>query len=120
MSSQDANMHRSSHAANVVVATASVTITHADGLHARPSVRFTQLAKRYASEIEVTTGSKVEPWADAKSILKVMGLRAPNGALLHVRAIGPDARKAVEALVELIAGGSADDAGDPKRGIGNA
>ncbi|MCU0831443.1 MAG: HPr family phosphocarrier protein [Rhizobiaceae bacterium] len=91
--------------ANGQTASSSVRIAHGDGLHARPSVRFTQVAKRFSAEIEVALDPSSGPWADAKSIMKVMGLKAPQGALLHVRACGPDARHALDALVALVAHG---------------
>jgi phosphocarrier protein HPr len=103
-------------AANGSVASASVMITHGDGLHARPSVRFTQIAKRHAAEIEIALDVKAGPWADAKSILKVMGLKAPCGSVLHLRAFGPDAANAVAALVALVECGFAD---QPQPGCGH-
>ena len=42
------------------------------------------------------------PWFDAKSIVKVMAAKAPKGTMLHIRARGDGAGKAVEALVALV------------------
>jgi phosphocarrier protein HPr len=53
-------------------ATGSVLIQHEVGLHARPSVKLTQLAKTFRSKIEFGL-SPEGPWVDAKSIVKVMG-----------------------------------------------
>jgi phosphocarrier protein len=82
-------------------AEATVLITHAVGLHARPSVKFTKLAKTFAAEVEVAVAAN-GPWFDAKSIVKVMAAKAPKGTLLHIRAKGDGASKAVAALVELV------------------
>ena len=82
-------------------ATGSVRIEHEIGLHARPSVKLTQLAKTFGSKIEFAT-SPEGPWLDAKSIVKVMGSKTPKGSILHFRAEGPDAAAAVEALVALV------------------
>ena len=82
-------------------ATGSVRIEHEVGLHARPSVKLTQLAKTFQSKIEFSA-SPDGPWVDAKSIVKVMGSKTPKGTLLHFRADGEDAAAAVHALVGLV------------------
>ncbi|AZO49374.1 MAG: HPr family phosphocarrier protein [Mesorhizobium sp.] len=82
-------------------AEAMVLITHDVGLHARPSVKFTKLAKSFAAEVEVALAAN-GPWFDAKSIVKVMAAKAPKGTLLYIRARGDGASEAVEALVDLV------------------
>jgi len=82
-------------------ATGSVRIEHEVGLHARPSVKLTQLAKTFQSRIEFSA-SPDGPWVDAKSIVKVMGSKTPKGTMLEFRAEGEDAVEAVRALIELI------------------
>lgn len=82
-------------------AQSSVVIEHEVGLHARPSVKLTQLAKSFQSRIEISTAAE-GPWIDAKSIVKVMGSKTPKGAVLHVRAEGEDAETAVQAIVALV------------------
>jgi phosphocarrier protein HPr len=82
-------------------AEATVLITHEVGLHARPSVKFTKLAKRFSAEVEVALAAN-GPWLDAKSIVKVMAAKAPKGTVLHIRARGDGAGEAVGALVELV------------------
>jgi len=82
-------------------ATGSVLIQHEVGLHARPSVKLTQLAKTFRSRIEFGL-SPEGPWVDAKSIVKVMGSKTPKGAVLHFQAQGEDAQSAVQALIDLI------------------
>jgi phosphocarrier protein HPr len=84
-----------------ITATSSAPLTNAIGLHARPSVKLTKLAKTFASKIEVSP-SESGPWVDAKSIVKVMAVRAAKGTVLHFRATGPDALPALAALRELI------------------
>ena len=56
---------------------ASVLMRHEVGLHARPSVKLTKLAKAFESRIDLGL-SPDGPWVDAKSIVKVMATRAPN------------------------------------------
>ncbi len=84
-------------------AIASVLMTHAVGLHARPSVKLTQLAKTFASKIDLAVAAE-GPWIDAKSIVKVMRTKAPQDTVLHFRASGDDALEAVAALVALVEG----------------
>ena len=76
-------------------------LLHDAGLHARPSVKLTKLAKTFASRIELAAAAD-GPWIDAKSIVKVMATKAPRGTLLHFRAEGGDARAAVDSLVALV------------------
>jgi phosphocarrier protein len=82
-------------------AEAQVTITHEVGLHARPSVKFTKLAKSFVAQVEMALSAD-GPWFDAKSIVKVMATRAPKGTMLHIRASGEAAGEAVGALTELV------------------
>lgn len=79
----------------------SVLLTHEVGLHARPSVKLTKLAKGFASRIELAS-AEAGPWIDAKSIVKVMAAKAPKDTVLHFRAEGPDAAAAVAALIDLV------------------
>ena len=83
------------------VAEASVLISHDVGLHARPSVKLTRLAKGFGARIHMAL-DEAGPWIDAKSIVKVMATKAPKGAVLFLRAEGADARDAVNALVALV------------------
>ncbi|PZF77503.1 HPr family phosphocarrier protein [Aestuariivirga litoralis] len=79
----------------------SVVITHDVGLHARPSVKLTKLAKGFTSSLEIA-GAAEGPWIDAKSIVKVMALKAKQHSTLFVRAAGVDAEAAVAAVVDLV------------------
>lgn len=82
-------------------AEATVEITHEVGLHARPSVKFTKLAKTFPAKIEMALAAD-GPWFDAKSIVKVMAAKAPKGTVLHLRASGEGATSALDALVALV------------------
>jgi phosphocarrier protein HPr len=79
----------------------TVVIKHEIGLHARPSVKFTKLAKTFPAKVEVALAAD-GPWFDAKSIVKVMAAKAPKGTVLHLRARGEAAGAAVAALVALV------------------
>ena len=80
----------------------SVQLVHAVGMHARPAVKLTKLAKRFQSQIAMRVAGAAD-WIDAKSVAKVMALRAPRDSLIEVKALGEDAEAAVAALVDLIA-----------------
>jgi phosphocarrier protein len=79
----------------------SAVIRDPTGLHARPAVKLTKLAKSFGSAVEIRAES-VESWTNAKSPNAVMKLRAGHGVPLHIRAAGDDARAAVDALVALV------------------
>ena len=80
---------------------ASVLMRHEVGLHARPSVKLTKLAKAFESKIDLGL-SPDGPWIDAKSIVKVMAAKTPRDSILFFRAEGEDAADAVQALVALV------------------
>ena len=82
-------------------ASGSVVVTHDVGLHARPSVKLTKLAKGFSATIEIAAAAE-GPWIDAKSIVKVMALRVKQNATLFVRASGADAVAAVDAVICLV------------------
>jgi phosphocarrier protein HPr len=79
-------------------------LVNAVGLHARPSVKLTQLAKTFDCRVEIALSAD-GPWVDAKSPVKVMRVKAPRGAVLHVRSSGKGARAAVDALMTLVRNG---------------
>ena len=81
--------------------TTSVTITHPIGLHARPAVKLTKLAKSFAADIRLR-GSPDGEWVDAKSIVKVMALKLRTGSVLEMEAKGEAAAPALAALQSLV------------------
>lgn len=78
-----------------------ISITHPIGLHARPAVKFTQLAKKFDANVQVKLEEHTS-WVDAKSIVRVMGLKARHGKTMNLRANGSDATEAVNQLVALV------------------
>lgn len=69
------------------------------GLHARPAGRFVALAARFECDVLV---ARDDDWVSGKSILSLLSLAAANGTRLRVRAVGPDASEAVDALGRLL------------------
>ena len=78
------------------------TIVNQEGLHARPAARIVKLASTFTSEIEL---AKDGLDVNGKSIMGVMMLAAECGSSITIRADGPDAEQAVQALSELVASG---------------
>jgi phosphotransferase system HPr (HPr) family protein len=75
------------------------TITLAGDLHARPAGALAVAAAQFSSTVQVAVG---DSQADAKSVLAVMQLGASSGQQVTVRAVGPDAEKAVETLIGIL------------------
>ena len=69
------------------------------GLHARPAGEFVKLAGQFEAEISVSRGGE---WVNGNSVLSILTLAAARGTRLTVRADGPDADAALEALGALI------------------
>lgn len=79
-----------------------VTICNQRGLHARAAARFVKLAFEFDAEITVAKNGTA---VSGRSIMGLMMLAAGPGTEIEVRATGPDAARAVEALAALISGG---------------
>jgi phosphocarrier protein HPr len=79
----------------------TVEILNERGLHARASAKFVKLASEFDAEVTV---SRDEQSVDARSIMGLMMLAAGPGSCIDITAEGPDAKAAVDALAELVAG----------------
>jgi phosphocarrier protein len=95
----DVNVSRA--AGGFVPLIGSAVLVNAVGLHARPSVKLTQCAKGFTAKIELALVAD-GPWTDAKSPVKVMRVKAPQGATLHFRVTGPDGETALAAILALV------------------
>lgn len=78
----------------------TVQIVNRNGLHARPAAEIVKVAARYRSDITV---ARDDLEVNGKSIMGVMMLAAECGATISLRAEGPDAEEALDALATLIA-----------------
>jgi phosphocarrier protein HPr len=78
----------------------SVEIVNERGLHARASAKFVKLAATFDAEVTV---SKDGATVDARSIMGLMMLAAGPGCCIDIKAEGPEAQAAVDALAELVA-----------------
>jgi phosphocarrier protein HPr len=78
-----------------------VTVVNAHGIHARPAAEIVKTAARFTSNVLLEKdGLEV----NGKSIMGVMMLAAECGSEVIIRADGPDADAALDALAALIAG----------------
>jgi phosphoenolpyruvate-protein phosphotransferase (PTS system enzyme I) len=83
------------------VMSGTALITNPTGLHARPAVKLTKLAKSFAATIRLRVGPEGK-WIDAKSVARVLSLKAPMGQTLFFEAEGLDAPEALSRITELV------------------
>ena len=86
-------------------ATREVVIPNEKGLHAYPASLITKLAMTYGAQIEIENLESGLLATDARHLLEVMSLIAPQGTSLRISARGDDAPAAVAALADLVARG---------------
>ncbi len=82
--------------------TRTVTVENAQGFHARPVMRFVDLAGQFQSNIRVKKGNRI---VDGKNPMEMMLLEATQGTTLEILADGPDAAPALDALAALVKSG---------------
>ncbi|MGR0219098.1 dihydroxyacetone kinase phosphoryl donor subunit DhaM [Agromyces sp. ZXT2-6] len=75
-----------------------VTLTNADGLHARPAAELVKLASTFPQTVTVNG-------IDAKSLLSIMALGLTQGAEVEIASDDPDGAAAVDAIVALAESG---------------
>jgi phosphocarrier protein FPr len=92
-------------------------LDYPNGLHARPATRWVETAKRFACDIRVY---KAQEFADAKALTSLLSLGATRGDSLRLAASGPDSRRAVDALLDLVRSLSAEEKADAERARRNA
>lgn len=83
-----------------------VKISGAHGLHARPATTLVDLAKGFDAEIRIRCGEKV---GNAKSLISLLKLGAPQGAILQVSTQGQQAEEALAALKAAFEAGLEDE-----------
>ena len=78
---------------------AKVTIANKRGLHARASARFVKLAETFDANIMV---SKDKTEVLGSSIMGLLLLTAAKGEVITIKANGPQAQEAIDALKGLV------------------
>jgi phosphotransferase system HPr (HPr) family protein len=76
-----------------------VTVANPQGLHARPVMRFVDVANQYEARIQVKKGDFA---VDGKNPMEMMLLEASQGTTLEILAEGNDASEALSALVKVV------------------
>ncbi len=79
----------------------TATIANRRGLHARAAARFVKLAGQFDAEVTVCKGGME---VSGRSIMGLMMLAAAQGTDIEIRVRGPDADRAMRALLDLIEG----------------
>lgn len=91
---------------NLTAESNSILVPNPMGLHARPAAMLAAAAKRFRSDLLLLKDGK---GANVKSVMSIMGLDVQFHDRVHVRAAGPDAPEAVEALTALVEKGLGED-----------
>lgn len=79
--------------------TIEVKLLNKSGLHARPAVRFVQLASKFKSTVEVC---KHEKCVNAKNILQILSLGVDFGDVIMLKVNGDDEDQAYNELLNLL------------------
>lgn len=77
----------------------SVEIINKAGLHARAASKLVALSSSFACDVKIGHDKLV----DGKSILSLMMLAAVKGTTVRIIVDGPDEKKALQAICDLIA-----------------
>ena len=77
----------------------SVQLQLLHGLHARPSSRFAEMARRFNGSVTIYLGDKS---ADATSVTALMGSGSKLGSEIEIRVVGDQSRETAVALVQLL------------------
>ena len=87
---------------DTLMAERSVKIVNKLGIHARPAAEIVKTASRFGSNITIV---REDLEVNGKSIMGVMMLAAEQGSTIDIKAEGPDADAALDALEAVIADG---------------
>ncbi|MDD3668864.1 MAG: HPr family phosphocarrier protein [Alphaproteobacteria bacterium] len=77
-----------------------IRIQNLKGLHARATAAFVKTAEKFKSRVAVEKTGEMS--VSGKSIMGLLMLAVPLGGAITITADGPDAEKAMKALVDLV------------------
>ncbi len=80
---------------------AEFTIVNDDGLHARPAAVLVATVRRYDAEVTLRCPPEDGPSVSAGSLTDLMTMTAAKGARVQLRASGPQAQAALDAVLSL-------------------
>lgn len=78
-----------------------ITITHAEGVHARPASIFVREAAKFRSEVKLTSDGTT---VNGKSIMGLLMLALNSGAVVTLETEGSDEDAAAEKLAGILSG----------------
>jgi len=76
-----------------------VEIINKIGLHVRPASMLVEIANKFKSDVWIEKDGQE---ANGKSIMSILLLSAEKGSKINIKAQGPDATQAVEALAKVV------------------
>ena len=76
-----------------------VEIINKIGLHVRPASMLVEIANKFKSDVWIEKDGQE---ANGKSIMSILLLSAEKGSKIDIKAQGPDAAQAVEALAKVV------------------
>lgn len=79
---------------------ASICVIARAGVHARPAIRLSRLARQFKARIMLRVDGG--EWVEARSVLRLMSLRVVSGAELEFSASGEDAAAALREVAALV------------------
>ncbi|MEV8504837.1 phosphoenolpyruvate--protein phosphotransferase [Actinoplanes sp. NPDC051475] len=82
---------------------ATVAVVNPHGLHARPAARLVTRVRSFDATVEIRNATTGSAWVPAASLSRVATLGVLRGHEIGVRASGPQAAAAVDAVVALAA-----------------
>jgi phosphoenolpyruvate-protein phosphotransferase len=89
-------------AGEMIVSSATILIPNPSGLHARPAAVLANAAKKFGADIRLQRGDQ---WANAKSVVAILGMEVGHGDRVVVVAQGSDAQEAIRVLTPMIESG---------------
>ncbi|WP_343192651.1 HPr family phosphocarrier protein [Buchnera aphidicola (Taiwanaphis decaspermi)] len=76
-----------------------IEITTKNGLHTRPAAKLVKEAKKFLSEITISSDGKI---VNAKSLFKLQTLELTQGKIITLSAHGEDEKQAIKHLAKII------------------
>ena len=89
-----------------------IVVDGADALHARPAAQVVRVVATHRSEVRLGRADDPVSDADGRSITALLALGVGRGETVRVRATGPDADAALEAI-RMILGSEPAPSGEP-------
>ena len=80
-------------------------VPNREGMHARPVMKFVDLASRFEASVSVTNITRDDETVDGKSAMDMILLEATQESVLRITARGKDAQEAADALAALVEAG---------------